>query len=616
LPGTGVDAEFVARFRREARIAAGLRHPHVVPVHAFAEIDGQLYLDMALIDGTDLRRLLGSEAVDPPRVLAVLDQIAAALDAAHAAGLVHRDVKPSNILLGPDDHAYLADFGIARSMSSESTDLTRSGALLGTLDYLAPERLSSAPIDGRADQYSLACVLYECLTGRLPHRTDEPAAKLAGHLLRPPTAPSVLDPTLAPALDPVLMRGMAKEPDRRFPSCAHLLEATGSALTAHDGGRHAATTATDPERAYLIAAIVRATAERHPPASGGPVVCPYPGLRGFEAADADWFHGRDQVVADLQVRLTEQLDGGEPVVLVGASGSGKSSVLRAGVGRALAAGQPPGSAWPQVVVTPGADPVGALAAALAPAVGADEQVLARAIRRTPTELGRWCHAAGRLVIVVDQFEELFTLGASAADRLAVATALAHASPALVLLAVRADLVEPCIGLAPLRPALATPVLLGPLNRDELRLAVLAPAHDAGLLADFGAFGEAGHDPGALPRLAHALRETWRHGDGTALTLSAYRSAGGIEGAVARTAEQFYAGLDQDGRRIAQRVLLRLVVVLDDGVVARRRAERPELVEGGAQVLDGLIASRLVTVDEKGAQLSHEALLTAWPRLRA
>ena len=626
LPGTGVDAEFVARFRREARVAAGLRHPHVVPVHAFGEIDGQLYLDMALIDGTDLRRLLGSEAVDPQRVLAVLDQIAAALDAAHAAGLVHRDVKPSNILLGPDDHAYLADFGIARSMSSESTDLTRSGALLGTLDYLAPERLSSAPIDGRADQYSLACVLYECLTGRLPHPTDEPAAKLAGHLLRPPTAPSVLDPTLAPAVDPVLLRGMAKEPDRRFPSCAHLLEATGSALTAHDGGRHAATTSTDPEQAYLIAAIVRATASRRPQAPDAPVACPYPGLRGFEAADAPWFHGRDQVVTDLLVRLTEQLDGGEPVVLVGASGSGKSSVLRAGVGQALAAGQPPGAAWPQVVCTPGPDPVGALAAALAPVVGVDERALAGAIRNSPTEFGRWCRGAGRLVIVVDQFEELFTLGASAADRSAVATALAHAGPALVLLAVRADLVEPCIGLAPLRPALATPVLLGPLNRDELRLAVLAPAHDAGLrvepglaervLADFGAFGEAGHDPGALPRLAHALRETWRHGDGTALTLSAYRSAGGIEGAVARTAEQFYAGLDQDGRRIAQRVLLRLVVVLDDGVVARRRAERPELVEGGAQVLDGLIASRLVTVDEKGAQLSHEALLTAWPRLRA
>ena len=179
LPGTGVDAEFVARFRREARVAAGLRHPHVVPVHAFGEIDGQLYLDMALIDGTDLRRLLGSEAVDPPRVLAVLDQIAAALDAAHAAGLVHRDVKPSNILLSPDDHAYLADFGIARSMSSESTDLTRSGALLGTLDYLAPSgspapRSTGGPTSTRWPASSTSASPDACRTRRTNRPPSSP----------------------------------------------------------------------------------------------------------------------------------------------------------------------------------------------------------------------------------------------------------------------------------------------------------------------------------------------------------------------------------------------------------------------------------------------------------
>jgi hypothetical protein len=230
LPGGGVDAEFRARFRREARIAGGLRHPHVVPVHAFGEIDGQLYLDMALIDGVDLRRLLGRGALAPQRTIALLAQIADALDTAHAAALVHRDIKPSNILIGPDDHAYLADFGIARSMSSDSTGLTRSGALLGTWDYLAPERLSGGPVDGRADQYALACVLFECLTGRLPHPAVEPAAKLAAHLLRPAPAPSVLDPTLPPALDPVVVRGMAKDPGRRFPSCGGMLEAAGSAV--------------------------------------------------------------------------------------------------------------------------------------------------------------------------------------------------------------------------------------------------------------------------------------------------------------------------------------------------------------------------------------------------
>ena len=146
----------------------------------------------------------------------------------------------------------------------------------------------------------------------------------------------------------------------------------------------------------------------------------------------------------------------------------------------------------------------------------------------------------------------------------------------MLLAVRADLVEPCIGLAPLRPALAAPVLLGPLNRDELRLAVLAPARDAGLrvepglpervIADFGAFGETGYDPGALPRLAHALRETWRHGDGTALTLAAYRQRGRHRRRRGPDGRAVLRGAGRGRRQVARTVLLRLVVVLDDGVV--------------------------------------------------
>ena len=173
LPETGVDERFRARFRREARLAAGLVHPHAVPVHDFGEIDGQLYLDMMLVEGSDLRRLLGSGLLTPERAVALLGQIASALDAAHAAGLVHRDVKPSNILVDADDHAYLADFGIAFPTSPDATALTGSGPVLGTWDYLAPERLSGGPVDGRADQYSLACVLFECLTGRLPHPGDD-----------------------------------------------------------------------------------------------------------------------------------------------------------------------------------------------------------------------------------------------------------------------------------------------------------------------------------------------------------------------------------------------------------------------------------------------------------
>ena len=355
LPGTGVDAEFVARFRREARIAAGLRHPHVVPVHAFGEIDGQLYLDMALVDGTDLRRLLGSEAVDPPRVLAVLDQIAAALDAAHAAGLVHRDVKPSNILLGAERprlpgglrHRPLDVLGVDRphpfrgAAGHPATTWPPSGSP-------AP-RSTGGPTSTRWPASSTSASPDACRT----RRTNRPPSSPGTCCDRRPPRRCWIRRWRPPSTR-CCCGAWPRSPtggSRPAPTCSRR---AGSALTAHDGGRHAATTATDPEQAYLIAAIVRATASRRPPAPDAPVACPYPGLRGFEAADAAWFHGRDQVVTDLLVRLTEQLDGGEPVVLVGASGSGKSSVLRAGVGQALAAGHPPGTAWPQVVCTPGA----------------------------------------------------------------------------------------------------------------------------------------------------------------------------------------------------------------------------------------------------------------------
>jgi WD40 repeat protein len=638
LPVSGAEEDFRARFRRESRIVANLRHPNVIPVNDFGEIDGQLFLDMMLVEGTDLRRAMGAGTLDLDRTIQVLAQVAAALDAAHADGLIHRDVKPSNILIDNDGHAYLADFGIAREASGDATVLTGSGQVIGSWDYMAPERWSGGPVDGRADQYSLACVLFECLTGRLPHPAVDPAAKVAAHLLRPPPAPSVFAPTITPALDAVVLHGLAKDPARRFPTSTELMTAARSAAYTGQTRRAASPTRPGPSReadqGRLVRAIMRSTAVRKPPAPQGPrPTCPYPGLRGFGSADADWFHGRAPVVTDLLVRLAEQLDTGEPVVLIGASGAGKSSVLRAGLLPALAtADAPEQRAWPQIVLTPGPDPIGSLATALASRTRIVAAEWVRVIRETPARFGALCaRAMGedpvRPVIVVDQFEELFTHGTAEADRLAFATALANARPALVVLAIRADLVERCIELTPLLPALNSPVLLGPMDAVALRQAILQPARDAGmeiepglaerLIADLGVRGEAGYDPGSLPRLAHALRETWNHGDGRTLTLGAYRYAGGIDGAVARTAEQIYAQLDPAARHALRTMLLRLVTVFDDGAVARRRVDPHELVAatGHFPVLDRLIAARLVTVDESGARLAHEALLSAWPRLR-
>jgi serine/threonine-protein kinase len=160
------DRQFRQRFQREANVAAGLTDPHIVPIHGFGEIDGRLYVDMRLVEGRDLQSLLAEGPVEPAPSVAIIEQVAAALDAAHRAGLVHRDVKPSNILVTDHDFVYLIDFGIA--FAAEQTALTGSGNVIGTWPYMAPERFGSGQVDARSDIYALACVLHECLTGIRP----------------------------------------------------------------------------------------------------------------------------------------------------------------------------------------------------------------------------------------------------------------------------------------------------------------------------------------------------------------------------------------------------------------------------------------------------------------
>jgi hypothetical protein len=235
--GLSDDPQFVARFRREAEIAARLSEPHVVPIHRYGEIDGRLFLDMQLVDGRDLADVLAEDGLPAPdRALAILEQVAGALDAAHSDGLVHRDVKPSNVLLtqpgaGRPEFAYLLDFGIARATEPGSrTALTRTGAVIGTLSYMAPERFLAQPAGPAADVYALACVLHEMLTGTRPYPGTGYAAQVAGHLHQAPPRPSAVRPGLPTALDGVVARGMAKEPAARYRTAGELVGAAREAL--------------------------------------------------------------------------------------------------------------------------------------------------------------------------------------------------------------------------------------------------------------------------------------------------------------------------------------------------------------------------------------------------
>jgi serine/threonine protein kinase len=225
------DRTFEQRFRREADAAARLNNPHVIPIHNYGEIDGRLYVDMRFVEGHDLHEVLAGGPLEPGRAVRIIEQVARALQAAHRIGLLHRDVKPSNILLDEDDFAYLIDFGIART--AEETRMTKSGYYPpGTFRYIAPERFDTpAEEDARADIYSLACVLYECLTGRPPFAAETMAGLVHAHLNTPPPQPSATQPNLPKQIDEVIATGMAKDPDNRYATTVELADAARDAIT-------------------------------------------------------------------------------------------------------------------------------------------------------------------------------------------------------------------------------------------------------------------------------------------------------------------------------------------------------------------------------------------------
>ncbi|WP_040854674.1 serine/threonine-protein kinase [Nocardia niigatensis] len=251
------DARYRERFRRESRTAARLREPHIIPIHDYGEIDGLLFIDMRLVEGENLGGLLKRHGpMAPARAVAIIAQVAAALDAAHAEGLIHRDIKPANILVTQADFAYLVDFGIAHSTTG--TALTGTGTAVGTYSYMAPERFKEDEVTYRADIYSLACVLHECLTATRPYRADSVQVLITAHLFDPIPRPSAVHPGTPTAFDAVIARGMAKDPADRYPSAGDLARAAHEALT--DTDQHIAST--------ILASVATPMQPPEPPPSG------------------------------------------------------------------------------------------------------------------------------------------------------------------------------------------------------------------------------------------------------------------------------------------------------------------------------------------------------------
>jgi len=225
-PEYATDERFRERFLTETERAASLEHPNVIPIHDAGEVEGQLYLVMRLAEGGDLKKLLAvDQTLDQRRAIEICEHVAEALDAAHGQGLVHRDVKPSNVLLDRRGHVYLADFGLSRRLAEQAPGF-EAGLSLGTPAYVAPEQIEGREIDGRADQYSLACLLHECLTGKPPFPRGSEAAVLFAHLEEPPPAP--------PGLEAVMRRALDKDPANRYASCSAFVADARIALGIED----------------------------------------------------------------------------------------------------------------------------------------------------------------------------------------------------------------------------------------------------------------------------------------------------------------------------------------------------------------------------------------------
>ncbi|GAA3436054.1 AAA family ATPase [Kutzneria kofuensis] len=377
--------------------------------------------------------------------------------------------------------------------------------------------------------------------------------------------------------------------------------------------------------------------------------CPYRGLAVFRQEDAGWFYGRERSTASLVSRLASAVRTGGIVMLVGASGAGKSSLMRAGLGPAVQEGALGPGAWPTVVLTPTVDPLKELVRLvpeLAEAVDDglaefDEDKFTAQVREAMASYGERVAGPGaRPVLMVDQFEETFTLSDDEARRGLFVAAL-HAActgegQALVVLGVRADFYGRCLDYRELAEALQDrQMVLGAMTVAELREAVARPARAVGLqlesglvdlmLSDLGVNtsrnGQGSYDAGALPLLSHALLATWQRRQAGRMTVAGYRAAGGIQGAVAATAERAWADLDAAGQAAARPVLLRLVRVGEDTQDTRRRSSRQELLEqavnpaAAAEALEVLARARLITLDAGIVEITHEALLQAWPRLR-
>jgi serine/threonine protein kinase/DNA-binding SARP family transcriptional activator/WD40 repeat protein len=607
-------SNFVRRFEAEAQTVAALEHPHIVPLYDYWREPDSAYLVMRYVAGGSLESEVLDRGLDEARLRRFVAQVGSALQTAHRAGVIHRDMKSANVLLDDDDNFYLTDFGIAFTGSADDDELANALST-GSPAYASPEQLRRQALDNRTDIYAFGITLFEAATGRLPF-VDAPtqAALVKRQLEDPVPAVSSVAPSAPAWVDEIVARATAKNPADRFGSMADLMAAVPEIASKVDIGRGVAD-----------ATVI------------GELVNPFKALRAFREADTADFHGRNRLIARFVDVLSRPGSAGRMLAVVGPSGSGKSSAVRSGLLPRLRAGAVPRSQdWFVTTMLPGSHPFDELESALSrvsvrqpgPLVEmmrGDDRGIARAINQIlPDE-------DTELFLVIDQFEEMFTLTGEG-DRIRFLDGLLAAlreprARLRVALTIRADFWD-----RPLRhPGLAArmetaAVTVSPLAADELEAAIIEPvrrqgaSYESGLVARI--IADVGDQPGALPLLQYALTELFDTHVSGLIRAESYDAIGGLTGALAQRAEETLVAMSDGEQASARRLFGRLVTLGEGTEDTRRRVRVGELGDDPdtASVIDAFGAARLLVFDrddltrEPTVEIAHEALLRAWPRL--
>ncbi|MGI9602939.1 MAG: protein kinase domain-containing protein [Acidimicrobiales bacterium] len=588
------DPDLRERFVREARLLRRVQNPHVVAVFDIGELDdGRPYFVMEFAAGSVVRERFSGGRPSSADLQTIVVALRSGLGALHRAGIVHRDIKPDNLLIAGAEHQsdtrvgadrlddteriIIGDLGLAKDQLITGAGPTILG---GTPRFRAPEQLDdSAAITPATDTFAASGVLWQVRTGSLP--------------------PEDLEADIHHVSDgwaAFFRQGLARAPLDRFESIDQWAEAALAVVDHHDASSSTAA---------------------HSTTSVAVGVCPYKGLAAYQPSDAALFFGREALVDEL-IRRLQMLP---TLVVAGPSGSGKSSVVRAGLVPAVERGALSGSQeWPVALMTPGLDPLRELHRQLDHLLSGPLPSIEE-LTEDPTTI-RSAIGPGGALLVIDQFEEVFTAPTdqigTTVRLLAELTRPEH--EVRLVLALRADFYDRCAA----HPWLAqvindNQVLVGPMQRSELRRAIEAPARRAGLRFETGVvdriLDDAGSEAGSLPLVAHSLMETWLRRRGNELTLGGYEAAGGVAGAIAQSTETTFARLDPAAAETSSHLFLRLVNPGDDNVITRRRLSRDDIDEQERTVIDEWAQARLLTVDEDGIEITHEAMLATWPRLR-